>query len=696
MFRSYLKTIFRNISGSKVYFFINVAGLCIGFTIFTLIMLYVLNELSYDTFNTKADRIYRVVELQKSPGGQVQRVAITMPALGPALKSGFPEIESTVRLIPWPTVLCHSGDRRFYENKLTFADSSIFDIFTFHFIEGNEANALNDPYTVVIDQTTAMRYFGHANPMGKFITVDADFGQNTFQVTGVIHDFPRNSHLTFNMIASLNTLQKKNSPFTGWADNDVVTYILLNRANKSESVQRKLPEFLATNLPTDLWKGLEIYLQPLKDIHLYSGEVLYQVNHNIGNIDTVRLFSLIAFFVIFLACINFINLTTARSAIRAREVGIRKLLGSYHSHLVYQFIGESMVISLVALLLSLPLVEAILPTFNLMMRGRIIVSYDNQLRFQLSLCAVAILVGLIAGLYPAFYLSSFRSADLLKGRFSSSKRGILLRKTLTALQFGIAIGLVTATIIVVTQMNFVYNKPLGFNEKGLMYIPLRDTKSRNEIPVLRQKLLENPNIVAVSAGELTGSGMTQGKISVPGPGGGSLRIVRESFVDYGYVQTMGMKIVEGRSFSRDRLSDSSSVVVNETMANSFRWKDPIGKKIKTANGPTFTIIGVVRDFNYFTLRNKVDPLVMWLQRSRCQYLLVRIASKDRSSTVRFVRTTWNSLLPSHPFEYGFIANYLDKQYASERESEHLLIMFSLVDSVAQGREGQLAGVYPVI
>jgi putative ABC transport system permease protein len=678
VFRSYLKTIFRNISGSKIYFFINVAGLCIGFTIFTLIVLYVLNELNYDTFNKKADRIYRVVELQKSPGGQVQRVAITMPALGPALQSEFPEIASTVRLIPWPTVLCHSGDRRFYENKLTFADSTIFDIFTFHFIEGNEAKALNDPYSVVIDQTTAARYFGKQNPIGKFITVDADFGQNAFQVTGVVQDFPRNSHLTFNMIASLNTLQNKNSPFIGWADNDVVTYILLNRANRFESVQRKLPEFMATNLPTDLWKGLEIYMQPLKDIHLYSGEILYQVNHNMGNIDTVRLFSLIAFFVIFLACINFVNLTTARSTIRAREVGIRKLLGSYHSHLIYQFIGESIVISFVALLLSLPLVEAFLPTFNSMMRGRIIVSYDNQLPFLLGLCAVALVVGLVAGIYPAFYLSSFRSADLLKGRFGSSKRGILLRKILTTLQFAIAIGLVTATIIVIMQMNFIYDKPLGFNKRGLMYIPLRDTKSRSKIPVLREKLLEDPNILAVSAGELTGSGTTQGKISVPGPGGGSLRIVRESFVDYGYVQTMGMKIVEGRSFSRDRLSDSSSVVVNETMANSFSWKDPIGKKIETANGPTFMIIGVIKDFNYFSLREKVDPLVMWLHPNRCQYLLIRLASRGRSSSIRYVKTTWNALLPSHPFEYSFLSNYLDKQYGSERESEHLLIMFSLV------------------
>ena len=678
VFRSYLKTIFRNISGSKIYFFINVAGLCIGFTIFTLIVLYVLNELNYDTFNKKADRIYRVVELQKSPGGQVQRVAITMPALGPALQSEFPEIENTARLLIWPTVLCHHQEKRFYEDGLSFADSSIFNIFTFHFLEGNPSTALDDPYDIVIDQSAANRYFGDADPIGKSISVEAEFGQNAFQVTGVIRDFPKNSHLSFSMIASLSTLQKEYSPFIGWADNDVATYVLLHKGYKSEVIQRGLPEFLATNLPENLWKGLAIYLQPLKDIHLYSGNILYQMNHDEGNIDTVRLFSLIAFFVIFLDCINFINLTTARSAIRTREVGIRKLLGSYHSHLIYQFIGESIVISFVALLLSFPLVEAILPTFNSMMRGRIIVSYDNQIPFLLGLCAVALVVGLVAGIYPAFYLSSFRPADLLKGRFSSSKRGILLRKILTISQFGIAIGLVTATIVVMMQMDFMSSKPLGFNENSLMYIPLRDGRSRSKIQLLKQQLLTNPKIVAVSAGELTGSSGTQGRVSILGSDGLSRRIVREGFVDYGYTQTMGMALIEGRPFSAANPSDSSCVIVNETMVKSFGWHNPIGKKIETANGPVFTIIGVVKDFNYFSLRNRIDPLVMWLAPQMCRYLLVRIRSKNSASTVRFVQTTWNTLLPNHPFEYGFLSNYLDKQYGNERENEHLLIMFSLV------------------
>ncbi len=642
-------------------------------------MLYVLNELSYDTFNTKADRIYRVVELQKSPGGQVQRVAITMPALAPALKREFPGIESAARFVLWPTVLCHYGEKRFYEHGLSFADSSIFDIFTFHFVAGSPSTALDSPYQIVIDQAAARRYFGDVEPIGKFITVETDFGKNVFQVTGVIQDFPRNSHLSFEMIASLSTLQKKYSPFIGWAVNDVVTYVLFRRESKEKTVEGALPAFLATYLPVNLWKGLEIYLQPLKDIHLYSGQILYQMNHNKGSIDTVRLFSLIAFFVIFLACINFINLTTARSVIRSREVGIRKLLGSYHSHLVYQFIGESIVISLVGLLLSLPLVEAILPTFNSVMQGRIIISYNNQTPFLLGMFLVAVMVGLIAGIYPAFYLSSFRPADLLKGRFASSTRGLFLRKVLIGLQFLIAVGLVTATCVVVGQMDYLNTKPLGFDEHDLMYIPLHDIQSRERVPLLSERMLENPSVISVSAGELTGSGPTQGEVSVMGANGPARLMVRKSYVGYRYIKTMKMKIARGGEFSRDTPSDSNSVVINETMARLLGWANPIGHKIKMiGTGRTFSVAGVVKDFNYFSLRNRIDPLVMWLDPGRCPYLLIRTTSKDRQATISFIRNTWRSVLPNHPFEFGFLSDYLNKQYGNEREDEHLLILFSLV------------------
>lgn len=679
MFRSYLKTIFRNISGSKVYFFINVAGLCIGYTIFTLIMLFVVNELNYDTFNKKADRIYRVVELQRTAGAQVQRVAITMPAMGPALENAFPEIESTARFVLWPTVLCHVGDRRFYENGVSFADSSIFDIFTFHFVEGNKASALKQPNSIVIDQATARKYFGREDPMGKFIYVDGDFGVSAFEVSGVIRDFPKDSHLSFDMIASIDVLTNHLSYFSGWSDNDVVTYILTKRESELSNLNAKLPHFLQANLPPNLWKGLEIYLQPLNRVHLYSGQILYQINHNRGNINDVRLFSLIAFFVIFLACVNFINLTTARSAIRTREVGVRKLLGSYHSHLIYQFIGESTVISFVGLLLSFPLVEAILPTFNSMMGGRIIISYDNQFPFLAGLFVVAAVVGIIAGVYPAFYLSSFRPSDLLKGKFTSSNRGIFLRKVLIALQFAVAVGLVTATSIVVSQMRYMYNKPLGFNESNLMYIPLRDALSRNNIPLLRERLLRNPKILSVSAGEITGSGGTQGEVIATGTKGPSRLMVRKSYVDKGYIKAMGMKVISGSGFSPDNSRDSSAVLINEAMAKTLGWKDPVGHEIKMiGTGDMFSVVGVVRNFNYFSLRNRIDPLVMWLKPGLCRYLMIRISPADRESTIGYVRTTWTSLLPNHPFEYGFVSNYLDREYGNEQQSEHLLILFSLV------------------
>ncbi|MCL5268203.1 MAG: ABC transporter permease [Bacteroidetes bacterium] len=678
MFWSYVKTIFRSISSSKVYFFINIAGLTIGFTVFTLIMLFVLNEFNYDTFNKRADRIYRVVEIQNPPGARVQQVAITMPELAPALKREFPEIEDAARFIPWSTALCHNGGKRFYEEGLFFADSSIFKIFTFHFVEGSASAAFDGPYSVVIDQSTARKYFGNANPIGKFINIDADLAQSAFQVTGVIQDFPQNSHLHFNMIASLGALERHSELFRGWTSNDVVTYVLLKNGRSSDVVQRELPRFLKANLPQNIWSGLKMYLQPLGSIHLYSGHILYQVNYDKGNIEHVRLFIMIALFVIILACINFINLTTARSAIRTREVGIRKLLGSFHSHLIYQFIGESILLSLIGLLISLPIVEALLPTFNSMMDGRIIVSYNNQWPFLLMLALIAVTVGFIAGVYPAFYLSSFRPVDLLRGRFSSSKKGILLRKALITLQFSIAIGLVTGTGIVVDQMNYIYNKPLGFNQKNLMYIPLRDTESRSKIPLISERLLTDPRILSVSAGELTGSGGTQRAVIIPETNGQSRLIVRESYVDYGYVRTMGMKMAEGRDFSREFPSDSSSVIINETMRKTLGWRNPVGKQIQMGNGEIFSVIGVVKDFNYFSLQNKIDPLVMWLRPNKCQYLVVRVAPQDMGSTTDFIAKTWNYLMPHQPFDYGFLSNYLDSQYGNEVKNEHLLALFSSV------------------
>ncbi|MFZ1081606.1 MAG: ABC transporter permease [Candidatus Kryptoniota bacterium] len=678
MFWIYVKTVLRNISRSKVYFFVNVAGLTTGFTVFTLIILYVMNEFNYDTFNKEADRIYRVVEIQSPPGMQVQHVAITMPALGPALKSEFPEIADAARFCPWSTVLCRYGERRFYEDELSFADSSIFDIFTFHFIEGNPSTALNAPYNIVINQTISRRYFGNGDPIGKFINIVADLGQKGFQVTGVIQDFPQNSHLRFDMIASLTSLEKHSASFSGWGNNDVVTYVLLKQGLSPEELGKKFPGLLKANLPPNGLNALEIYLQPLRSIHLHSNHIVYQVNYNKGNIDDVRFFMLIAFFVIILACINFINLTTARSAIRTREVGIRKLLGSYHSELVFQFIGESIVLSLISLLISLPIVEALLPTFNSMMGERIIVAYNNQWSFILMLVLTAILVGFVAGLYPAIYLSSFRSIDLLKGRFSSSRSGVILRKGLIILQFGIAIGLVTGTSIVFGQMDYIYNKPLGFEKNDLMYVPLRDTLSRSKIPLLTERLLSDPNILAVSAGELKGAVRTQGPVSVLGTNGQSRLMVTESYVDHDYIRTMGMRMVQGRDFSRDFPSDSSSVIINETMTKALGWKYPIGKQIQRGNGSVFSVVGVVKDFNYSSLQQEIGPLVMWLEPSNCPYLVVRVSRQDMKSATDLLNRTWSSILPDYPFEYGSVGSYLDNQYGNEQETEHLLALFSLV------------------
>lgn len=679
MLKNYLKVAVRNLFKNKVYSIINVTGLAIGLAGFILITILIRNELSYDSFNKKAGRIYRVVEIQNQKGIGKLDIAVTMSPLAPAMKNYFPEIENTARLSPSSTLFCKIGDKGFYEKDVSFADPSIFKIFTIPFIEGDPSTALNAPFNLVITQSVAKKYFGDQDPLGKTIKIYSTFGADDFKVTGVIKDYPENSHIYFTMLGSYKTMEHYISWINEWGTNSLGTYVLLKKGASAANVDGKFPQFLKSVMPKDQWSDLQMYLQNVKDIHLYSDNIIYQTyNHNQGSITTVYIFSAIAIFILLIACINFMNLATARSAKRVKEIGMRKVLGSTRKSLVAQFLGEAVLISLMGFVLSLLLVELAMPYFKDIFGERIIFTYSASIPFIAELIGISILVGLISGSYPAFFLSKLQPAQSIKGILSGKSGGSFFRKILVTLQFAIAIALIVCTAIVSNQMNYVKNKNLGYNREHVLYLPIRSKEIRSKIDLMKTELSKNSDIVNVAAGSgLSGASGSEGGETVAGTNGQVHLMMRRSFVDFDYIKTMQMKIVQGRDFSISHPSDSSSaVIINEAAVKKFGWKNPIGKQFE--GKPNKTVIGVVKDFNFFNLHSKIGPLIMSIHPSYFQYLLVRIKPDNINSTVNYIGSVWKSAAEGRPFDYSFLDQQFNEMYKNDMRTGKMFGFFSFL------------------
>jgi putative ABC transport system permease protein len=678
MIKNYLRVAIRNLLRSRTYSFINIAGLAVGLAGFILISIFIKNELSYDAFNVKADRIYRVVEIQDFPGIGKQDVAVTMGPLAPALRNYFSQVQDAVRILPVPSSTCKIGSTGFYEKSISFADPSIFNVFTFPLIEGDPKTALENPYSLVITQSIAGKYFGNADPVGKTIRLDFGLGPHDYAITGVMKDCPQNSHLYFEMLGSFKTLENSIPNLRQWGDNWLATYVLLKKGIDYRSVNSSFPEFIDKNVPKESWKDLWMYLQPLTDIHLHSGDIPYQTfNHNEGSISTIRIFSLIAVFILLIACINFTNLSTARSGKRTKEIGIRKVLGSTRKGLIGQYIGESVMVSVFALFAAMILAELALPYFKNIFGERIIFTYSDSPVFFIELLGIAILVGLAAGSYPAVFLSGFQPAATLKGTATPKDRSVLFRRVLVVLQFSIAVALIACTEIVSKQMNYIQDKNLGFNKEQVLYIPIRSTYAQSKIPVLKEELMRNPDIVNVGAGSgLTGASGNEGTEVVAGTNGTVQLAMTRSFIDFDYIKTMQMQVVEGRDFSADIPSDSSAVIINQAAVRKLGWKNPIGKQFEGT--PLKTVIGVVKDFNFNSLHSSIEPLIMEVMPSRFSYLLVRLKTKDARSAVSSIGSTWDKVVQGESFDYSFLDQYFDDIYRNDQRTGQIFLFFSSI------------------
>ena len=683
MFSNYFKIAIRNLRKNKVYSLINITGLAIGIAGFILITIFIKTELAFDTFHPNAERIYRPVEIQKPRGVDIQHVAVTMAPLAEALKSDFPEIEQVTRVMRSGNVFVRKGEMAFYEDNSACTDPSFFDLFKVEFIHGNPETALNGPHDVILNREIAEKFFPNQNPLGETLELEFWFGKNEYKVTGVIENYPENSHLVFSMLANIDQLDAEYSDMmNNWDSNFLATYVLLKEGTYAAQLEEKFPAFLDRHLNESSWNtGLEMYLQPLTEIHLFSDHIRFQTyNNNQGSIDYIYIFAAIALFILLIACINFMNLSTARSVKRAREVGIRKVMGSQRKELIAQFLGESIIISFIALILAVGLAQTAIPFVN-EVSGRDLVLGEQNYAFLIPvLIGVAILTGIFAGIYPAFFLSAFRPIETLKAQFNIGPKGrsAQMRKLLVVTQFTIAIALIICTGIVINQMDYIRNKNLGFNREQLMYLPIRGEEESNSIEQLKSTLAENPQIIsaAASSGQ-TGVSGNQSTRTVAGTNGEVSLMMRISYVDFDLINTMEMELVDGRNFSREFATDTSqAVIINETAVRELGWENPIGMQFEREDAQPMTVIGVVKDFQYNKMTRKIEPLFMNIDPERYNYLMIRVRPENITQTLDFIEQTWTNLLPGHPYEYGFMDEYFERMYRAEQNMGRLFGGFS--------------------
>lgn len=674
MFKNYLTTALRNLLRHKGYSAINVLGLAIGIACCVLILLYVQDELSYDQYHEKKDRIYRVAESATVAGRSIE-AAVTPPPWAPVLAQDYPVIEAYTRIKPpasrW---LIRYREKRFYERYFAFVDSSFFDIFTFPLVQGDAKTVLADPHTVVLSESMADKYFGDENPIGEVITGDDLY---EFTVTGVMRDMPKNSHFHFDFLASYASLAPHrlyDEPSTmqdqGFS-HDLFTYLLLREGNAPEDLEREFPGFLDKYLGELLESvGIEArpFLQPITDIHLHSNmEAEIRAN---SSIRYVYIFSCLAVFILLIACVNFVNLSTAHSARRAQEVGMRKVLGAFRNQLIKQFTGESILVSLIALFIALGLVHLLLPQFNLFSGKSLAMDYQSTWLVP-TLAGIALVTGIAAGGYPAFILSSFRPVAVLTGALKAGASHSLLRKVLITFQFGISILMIIGTLVVLDQLEYMQNKPLGFDEDNLVVVRLPDEEALNGYPAYRDALMQYPEILNVSTANSIPGGQTSLNLVTPeGVQEDESPVYQMVQADFGFIETLGIEMASGRTFSRAFGSDATACLINEAAVRTLGWEDSIGRTFRLTgedDDPPLSVIGVMADFHVQSLHQPITPLMVRLDADPASFMVVRIQGANGSRGLEILQDQWRNTYPNHPaLDYSFLDDDLRQLYQAEQ------------------------------
>ena len=693
MISNFIKIAFRSLSRQLGYTFINIAGLAIGLACSILISLYVINEMTYDRFHENAERIYRIAVKGKIPGNDLNQ-AVTAAPMYQTLATEYPEIEHVTRVAGFGGWLVRYGEKKFMETNKTFlfADSTFFDVFSFHLIKGNPETALTKPRSLIMTQTAAKRYFGDEDPMGKTLSVEAD--TTIYTVTGLLEDIPVNSHFHFELLGSLGSI--RNSRSTNWLNHNFYTYISVVPGTDVELLSEKIngivekyigpliQEILGIDLDqfAEAGNSFGYYLQSLLEIHLHS-DLQAEMEPN-GNPAYVYVFSLIAVLILVIACINFMNLATARSASRSREVGIRKVVGSNRGLLIGQFLTESVLLSLVSLVFAVLIVYLIMPYYNNIIRLELHFNLLGNSYLIPMLLLLALVVGLLAGSYPAFVLASFKPIAVLKGELSAGTKKGRLRSILVVVQFTITIIILLGTFIVYRQLNYMQKKDLGFEKENVLVIRRSDAL-KDQIDVFKQELVKHSSIIsAANSTHIPSSGFWNNAHWLEGQDRSNVLLLMMAVVSYEVADALDLEMAEGRFFTREMPTDSFAVVINESAVKVLNIADPLSTRFvnpgQTPEEDRFMpIIGVVKDFHYESMHDNINPMIFhFMQGNGEGYLIVRIQPGNLPETVAFVKQTWEDFNSRYPFEYFWLDDEFGKLFEPERRTSQLLSVFSLL------------------
>ncbi len=690
MFRNYIKIAWRNLVKNKAFSFINVFGLSVGLTCFMFITAYVYNELSYDRYAANAEQIYRV-GIHLDANGSTTDFPLVDVAVGEGIKDAFPEVTAFTRYQNGGRLFGRYNDKQFKEEKIALLDSNFLSTFSIPLIEGDQRTALTEPHSIVISRATAIKYFDKEAALGKTISFD-DEG---YKVTGVFDKVPDNSHFHFDMAISAAT--RGGNQRQTWSNVSHMTYLLLKPGADAKQLEAKLPQLVAKYVVPEIQQDMGIslaeaqksvntfrfFLQPLTDIHLHSN-TKFELEPN-GDINYLYVFGALAVFILLLACVNFTNLSTASAGKRSKEVGIRKVMGSLKGQLVAQFLAESILMSFFATIIALAMVYALLPAFNELAGKNIHIGFFVQPGSLLVALGVSLLTGIVAGIYPSFFLSAFKPIKVLKGALSAQPRRHLLRGSLVVFQFVISTALIMATIIVYRQLHFMQNQQLGYDKEQVLIINDSYALHHNET-AFKQQLLQDSRVVNATVswsvpanGRMDGTQIFVKPLQHNDPHNEIQAGIYR--VDYNYLPTLGMKVATGRNFSPDYPSDSTAVLVNETAVKELGITgNPIGRTIVRSGRREFTIVGVVQDFHFATARQKIAPLMMLLGRNGGS-VVAKIKTTDIKNLVADIKKNWEAFSTGIPFSYTFLDERFAAQYAAEEKSGKLFTLFAIISVV---------------
>lgn len=687
MLKNYITIGLRSLIRQKGFSFINIAGLAIGIAACMIILLYIQYELSFEKMFTDADRIYRVLTIDKALGTNNQRVGITMPPVGAAAESSIPEVESALRVSGGGRALLIYGDKPgIYAEKLRNADANFFEFFDFKLLKGDPKTALKEPFSVVLTQSLAKSIFGDDEP---FMNTLRSGSGKTLKVTGVMEDLPKNTHFDFDAVGSILTsvaIAKENQPpnatrpiwIENWQNVSMPTYVRLAEGVKIDSLDAKFTEMIRKN---GVQENFVITLQPLLDAHLKSTDVIFDDINNKGDMNNVYTFAVIALLILIIASVNYMNLSTARSAQRAREVGIRKVVGSGRGQLVGQFLGESILITLIALIIAIPIVIETLPWLNSLSNSDIRFNPFSNPILTVFMAGILILVGLMAGLYPALILTSFEPVIVLKGSFKSGKKGAVLRKALVVFQYSLSIGLICMAILVQKQIYFIQHKDLGYDREQVVIFDMLDRVMVQNIVTLKDELAKFSGFSSVALGDNV-PGRTFGRTRVRPEGTSEKDIWIWSYMGATpeFLPTLGMEIEKGRNFNKEITSDTSGVVmINRTAAEKIGWKDPLNKRIYFGmeDSVGVEVIGVVKDFHFIEMQQMIEPVVIYhLTDQQAGLITARIEKGRVPEAMKYAEEKWRKVYPSHPFKFSFMDDEFDALYRRDINSGRIINLFS--------------------